>query len=63
MTPEEQEARKAESRRRKDSAVKKWEGDDRYSYALFVNGRVAYSGMDLGEAKWRRDRYIQTGEL
>jgi hypothetical protein len=31
-------------------------GDDRYSWALFVDGRRTYSGMDRREARWRADR-------
>lgn len=54
MTPEETELKAARARRRKGSKIEKWEGDDRYSWALFIAGRVAYSGMDRGEAKWRR---------
>jgi hypothetical protein len=49
--------------RKKQVRIAKWEGDDRYSWALFVNGRAVYTGMDRGEAGWRRERYIATGEL
>lgn len=63
MTPEEKAAKQAQTDRRKHSSYKKWDGDDAYSYALFIRGRVAYSGMSRSEAKWRRDRYVETGEL
>lgn len=56
MTPEQ----KARKRR---SAYRKWQGDDMYSWALFIDGRVAYSGMSQSEAKWRRDRYVNDGTL
>lgn len=49
--------------RRRRSRIAKYEGDDLYSWALFIDGRVAYSGMSRSEAKWRRDKYIERGEL
>ena len=54
---EEQKARKKAAR------IAKHEGDDMYSWALFINGRVAYSGMDRNEASWRKNRYVETGAL
>ncbi len=49
--------------RTKMSRIAKYEGDDIYSWALFINGRVAYNGMSRDEATWRRKRYIAEGEL
>lgn len=56
MTPEQRD-------RKKRAKIAKSGGDDRYSWALFIDGREVYSGMDRSEATWRRDRYIATGEL
>lgn len=56
MTPE-QTARKRRVR------IAKYEGDDIYSWALFVDGRPRYTGMSRSEASWRRDRFIAEGEL
>jgi len=42
--------------------IRKWEGDDTYSWAMFVDGRVIYSGMSKSEAEWRRRRFIDEGE-
>lgn len=33
-------------------------GDDRYSWALFIDGRMVYNGMDRQEASSRRKRAI-----
>lgn len=49
--------------RKGHSRIAKHEGDDLYSWALFVRGRAVYTGMSRSEAKWRRDRYVETGEL
>lgn len=49
--------------RRKIAGIKKHEGDDLYSWALFINGRVAYSGMSRKEASWRKTRFIDEGQL
>lgn len=57
------EADNFEKERRRHSRIAKWEGDDVYSWALFVRGRVSYSGMSRSEAKWRRDRYVKEGVL
>lgn len=34
---------------------KSYEGNDRYSWAVFVNGRLKWDGMSKSEAAWRRD--------
>lgn len=34
--------------------IQKYEGDDRYSWALFVDGRPRYTGMGKSEAEYRR---------
>lgn len=57
------EAARAVSDRRRHSKTAKCEGDDLYSWALFVRGRAAYTGMSRSEAKWRRDRYVSLGVL
>ncbi len=49
--------------RRKRSSVSKYEGDDLYSWALFVDGRAVYTGMSRSEAKWRRDIFVENGKL
>ena len=49
--------------RKQHSRIAKYEGDDMYSWALFIRGRVAYCGMSRSEAAWRRKRYIESGEL
>lgn len=36
--------------------MRKHEGDDLYSWAVFVDGRVKWDGMSRSEATWRRDR-------
>jgi len=36
--------------------MRKHEGDDLYSWAVFVDGRVKWNGMSRSEATWRRDR-------
>jgi hypothetical protein len=38
-------------------------GDDLYSWALFINGKPAYTGMGRREAEWRRTRFIHDGIL
>ena len=53
----EQRARTLRVRIRKDG------GDDAYSWAIFILGKMVYSGMDKNEAEWRRRRYIDSGEL
>ena len=35
--------------------IRKYLGDDAYSWAMFVNGRVTYTGLCRREAQWRRD--------
>lgn len=47
--------------RKRRSSVKKWNGNDRHSYALFVDGRPRYDGMDKREADWRREKFIKEG--
>lgn len=49
--------------RKKQVRIAKHGGDDMYSWALFLNNRVAYSGMSRSEATWRRDRYINNGNF
>lgn len=49
--------------RTKAARIRKHGGDDLYSWALLINGRIAYNGMSRSEATWRRDRYINKGEL
>ena len=44
----------AEAKRR--VRIAKYNGDDAYSYALFIDGRVTYAGMDRNEVRWRRKR-------
>lgn len=56
MTPE-------QKLRKKASRIGKYEGDDLYSWALFINGRANYTGMSRSEASWRRDRYVEDGTL
>lgn len=36
--------------------MRKYEGDDLYSWAVFVDGRLKWNGMSKSEATWRRDR-------
>jgi hypothetical protein len=38
--------------------IRKYMGDDAYSWALFVDGQVWYTGMDQREARWRRRTVI-----
>lgn len=52
-----------ESQRKKSVRIMKWGGDDIYSWSMFLNGREVYSGMSKSEASWRRNRYIESGEL
>lgn len=49
--------------RTKQVRIRKWGGDDKYSWSIFVNGHEAYNGMDRNEAEWRRKRYINEGKL
>lgn len=49
--------------RKKTVRIRKYEGDDLYSWALFIDGQVKYNGMSRSEAEWRRDRYIKEGTL
>ena len=51
-----------QKRRKKETRVAKYEGDDMYSWALFVNGRPVYTGMSKSEVSWRRDTYVSTGK-
>lgn len=37
-------------------SYRKYMGDDAYSYALFIDGRPTYTGMDRREAKACADR-------
>jgi len=34
--------------------IRKDGGDDAYSWALFVDGRMKWNGMTRSEAKWRK---------
>lgn len=43
--------------------IAKYEGDDAYSWALFLDGRPVYTGMSRSEAAWRRTRFIDEGSL
>jgi len=36
--------------------IRKYEGDDRYSWALFVDGRPAMTGMGHAQAQYERDQ-------
>jgi len=36
--------------------IRKWMGDDAYSWAVFYDGRVYYSGLSRREAAYERDR-------
>lgn len=38
--------------------IRKSGGDDRYSWALFVDGRRTFAGMDRREAMWRRNNAV-----
>lgn len=38
--------------------IRKDGGDDRYSWALFIDGRMKWNGMDQREARWRKDKEI-----
>lgn len=49
--------------RAKRVRIRKWGGDDIYSWAMFVDGQVSYSGMSKSEAEWRRRRFIDEGVL
>ena len=51
-----------QKRRKKETRISKYEGDDVYSWALFVNGHPVYTGMSKNEASWRRDTYVSTGK-
>ena len=57
------ETTEMEATRKKIAKIRKYKGDDKYSWALFIDGRVVYSGMSRSEATWRRDRYIREGKL
>jgi hypothetical protein len=35
---------------------RKADGDHRYSWAVFVDGRMKWNGMSREEAKWRADK-------
>jgi hypothetical protein len=35
--------------------MRKHGGDDLYSWAVFVDGRIKWDGMSRSEAAWRRD--------
>jgi len=37
-------------------SMRKYEGDDLYSWAVFVDGHAKWTGMSRSEASWRRDR-------
>lgn len=39
--------------------VRKSGGDDRYSWALFIDGREKWNGMSRDEAAWRRKQEIE----
>ncbi len=39
--------------------IRKAGGDDMYSWALFIDGRMVHNGMDKREAAARRDRAIK----
>lgn len=52
-----------EKHRKESSRIAKHEGDDKYSWALFINGRPAYNGMSKSEAEWRRKEYVKKGKL
>lgn len=52
-----------ERHRQKVSRIAKHEGDDKYSWALFIHDRPVYNGMSKDEAKWRRKEYVKKGKL
>lgn len=39
--------------------IRKYEGDDHYSWALFKDGYPIMTGMSMAEARWRRDALIK----
>lgn len=39
--------------------ARKWMGDDRYSWAVFIDGRVKWDGMSQREAMWRKNAEIK----
>lgn len=41
---------------RKSTGLASCGGDDLYSWAVFVDGRLKWNGMSKSEATWRRDR-------
>lgn len=40
---------------RKSTGLASCGGNDMYSWAVFVNGRLKWDGMSKSEAIWRRD--------
>lgn len=49
--------------RKRHSRIGHFEGDDVYSWALFIDGHPVYTGMSKSEAAWRRKRYIEENKL
>lgn len=45
--------------RKKEVAIRKVDG----AWTMFVQDRELHRGMDRGEARWRRDCYIEEGKL
>jgi hypothetical protein len=39
--------------------MRKYEGDDQYSWAVFVDGWPKWTGMSRDEATWRRKKEIE----
>lgn len=38
--------------------MRKWMGDDRYSWAVFVDGRPKWDGLSRDQAAYYRDREV-----
>jgi hypothetical protein len=39
--------------------IRKDGGDDMYSWALFIDGRMKWNGMSRNEAQWRKAREVE----
>lgn len=61
--PEPSAEKREQTRRKRTSHIRQYEGNDVYSWALFVHGKPVYTGMSRVEAAFRRRRYIKENKL
>lgn len=54
---------KEQRERKKRARIEQRGGDDGYQWCLIVDDKVRYSGMQRGEADWRRKRFINDGSI